>query len=146
MSYIIINSINPNVIKSMQRFRKGYKGRPPKTKFIGFDMHNSNTLCLKDTPETRVYAVSLITKPTKEGKGYRKKDWSHTLVFFTKGDKSLSSFTKEEIELAQKMADGKISFRDVESIKLLTEQQKERIELDKQGARLIIKSGESPIP
>jgi len=116
MAYIIIHSTNERIQTSLRRFggyrnrREGHpKGKPENYRvghqdLIGYKMPNSGTAVLKDTPETRVYAASLLFKAPME-----------TIVMFSES-KEFYNFSIEEQELGKKMAEGKLTIDRVEKM------------------------------
>jgi len=112
MPYIIIHSTNERIQTSLRRlngykvnseYKKGCgksKGHPD---LIGYKMPNSSLRVLKDTPETRVYAASLLFKAPYD-----------TIVMFSE-DKSFIDFDIKEQELGKQMAEGKLSISDLQA-------------------------------
>lgn len=114
MPYIIIHSTNERVQTSLKRFVYGHKIRSednPKGELghrkghpdlVGYKMPNSGTAVLKDTPETRIYAASLLYKAPAE-----------TIVMFSES-REFYDFNIQEQELGKKMAEGKLSVIDIQ--------------------------------
>jgi len=110
MPYIIIHSTNERVATSLRRF-SGYKNRkenPTNERkghpdLIGYKMPNSSLRVLKDTPETRIYAASLLFKAPYD-----------TMVMFSE-DMNFIDFNIKEQELGKLMAEGKISISDLQA-------------------------------
>ena len=114
MPYIIIHSTNERIQTSLRRFggyrnrKEGHpKGEPENYRkghqdLIGYKMPNSGTAVLKDTPQTRIYAASLLYKAPAE-----------TIVMFSES-KEFYDFSIEEQQLGKRMAEGKLSILDVE--------------------------------
>lgn len=116
MPYIIIYSADERIRTSLRRFngyrnrREGHpKGKPENQRkghpeLTGYKMPNSGTAVLKDTPETRIYAASLLFKSPAD-----------TVVMFSES-KEFYDFNIQEQELGKRMAEGKLSILDVQKM------------------------------